>query len=143
VDLERISPRTFVFRQGAKLVVSTLPGLRADEVGMTSDRARATREGELDFLTWDHPMVVGVIDLLLGRSSGSASVAVLPGLERGILLEAIFVLETVAPRVSTFPVPPSDSASGGGRSSSLRRDRDFPSFRPRGRLQDRRTPLVS
>jgi ATP-dependent helicase HepA len=97
VDLERISPRTFVFRQGTKLRVSTLPGLRADEVAMTSDRGRATREGELDFLTWDHPMVVGVLDLLLGDPSSSASVALLPGAERGVLLEAIFVLETVAP----------------------------------------------
>jgi ATP-dependent helicase HepA len=97
VDLEGISPRTFVFRQGTKLLVSTLPGLRADEVAMTSDRGRATREGELDFLTWDHPMVVGVLDLLLGDPSSSATVAVLPGRERGILLEAIFVLETVAP----------------------------------------------
>jgi len=97
VDPERISPRTFVFRQGTKLRVSTLPGLRSDEVAMTSDRGRATREGELDFLTWDHPMVVGVLDLLLGDPSSSASVAVLPGAERGILLEVIFVLETVAP----------------------------------------------
>ncbi len=97
VDLERISPRTFVFRQGKKLRVSTLPGLRSDEVAMTSDRVRATREGELDFLTWDHPMVVGILDLLLGDPSSSASVALLPGNGRGILLEATFVLEAVAP----------------------------------------------
>jgi ATP-dependent helicase HepA len=97
MDLERISPRTFVFRQGTKLRVSTLPGLRADEVAMTSDRGRATREGELDFLTWDHPMVVGVLDVLLGDPSSSASVALLPGAEGAILLEAMFVLEAVAP----------------------------------------------
>jgi ATP-dependent helicase HepA len=108
VDLERVSPRTFVFRQGAKLAVTTLPGLRAEEVGMTSDRDRATREGELDFLTWDHPMVVGVQDLLLGGPNETAAVALLPGPARGILLEAIFVLETVAPAeldVSRF-LPP-------------------------------------
>jgi ATP-dependent helicase HepA len=64
---------------------------------MTCDRDRATREGELDFLTWDHPMVVGVMDLLLGGPSESAAVAVMPGRSRGILLEAIFVLEAVAP----------------------------------------------
>jgi ATP-dependent helicase HepA len=97
VDLERISPRTFVFRQGSKLSVASLPGLRAEEVGMTCDRDRATREGELDFLTWDHPMVVGVMDLLLGGPSESAAVAVMPGRSQGILLETIFVLEPVAP----------------------------------------------
>jgi ATP-dependent helicase HepA len=97
VDLERTSARSFVFRQGTKLTVSSLPGLRADEVGMTSDRTRATREEKLDFLTWDHPMVIGVFDLLLGSPRGSVAVALLPGGERGILLEAIFVLETLAP----------------------------------------------
>jgi ATP-dependent helicase HepA len=142
VDLERISPRTFVFRQGAKLVVSTLPGLRADEVGMTSDRARATREGELDFLTWDHPMVVGVIDLLLGGPTGSASVAVLAGLERGILLEAIFVLETVAPAgldVSRF-LPPTPLRVVVDRRLSDVTETFLPSVLE-GRLQDGRKEL--
>jgi ATP-dependent helicase HepA len=75
---------------------------------MTSDRVRATREEKLDFLTWDHPMVVGIIDLLLGGPLGSASVALLPDPARGVLLEAIFVLETLAPAdldVSRF-LPP-------------------------------------
>jgi ATP-dependent helicase HepA len=97
VDLERISARTFVFRQGTKLLVSTLPGLRADEVRMTTDRVRATREGELDFLTWDHPLVTGVLDLLLGGDRGRASVAFVRGGEGEVALEGIFVLECVAP----------------------------------------------
>ncbi|MGH9337634.1 MAG: helicase-related protein, partial [Vicinamibacteria bacterium] len=70
VDLEQISARTFVFRQGAKLVVESLPGFRSQEVAMTSDRNRSTHQGELDFLTWDHPMVGGVLDLLLGAERG-------------------------------------------------------------------------
>jgi ATP-dependent helicase HepA len=142
VDLERISRRTFVFRQGPKLVVSTLPGLRADEVGMTSDRARATLEGELDFLTWDHPMVVGVLDLLLGDPSESASVALLPGLERGILLEAMFVLDTVAPPgldVSRFlPPTPIRTVVDNRFSDATAR---FPASILEGRLRDGRKEL--
>jgi ATP-dependent helicase HepA len=110
VDLERISSRTFVFRQGSKLEIASLPGLRAQEVGMTADRARATREGELDFLTWDHPMVIGVLDVVLGGPMGSASVAFLPrsGSERSVLLEAMFVLEAIAPPELDLPrfLPP-------------------------------------
>jgi ATP-dependent helicase HepA len=100
VDLEEIAPRTFVFRQGAKLVVDALPGLRADEVGMTSDRDKATHQGELDLLTWDHPMVNGVLELLLGGEHGNSAVAVVespPASARPPLLEALFVLDTVAP----------------------------------------------
>jgi ATP-dependent helicase HepA len=110
VDLERISPRTFVFRQGSKLEISSLPGLRAQEVGMTADRDRATREGELDFLTWDHPMMIGVLDLVLGGPMGSASVALLSrsGSEPSIVLETMFVLEAVAPPELDLPrfLPP-------------------------------------
>ena len=142
VDLERISPRTFVFRQGTKLEVSTLPGLRADEVGMTCDRARATREGELDFLTWDHPMVIGVLDILLGGPRGSASVALLPGSDRGILLEAIFVLETVAPAgldVSRFLPPTPLRAVIDHRLSDV--TEKFPAAALESRLKDGRKEL--
>jgi ATP-dependent helicase HepA len=142
VDLERISPRTFILRQGTKLEVSTLPGLRSSEVGMTCDRLRATREGELDFLTWDHPMVTGVLDLLLGGPRGSASVALLPGPERGILLEAIFVLETVAPPgldVARFLPPTPLRVVVDHRLSDV--TEAVPSSRLEGRLQDGRREL--
>lgn len=108
VELEEIGHRTFVFRQGNQLVVDALPGLRAEEVGMTSDRGRATHQGELDLLSWDHPMVSGVLDLLLGGEHGTATVARLPGGKKGALLDALFVLEAVAPsglQVSRF-LPP-------------------------------------
>jgi ATP-dependent helicase HepA len=96
VELDPIGPRTFVFRQGSQLVVEALPGLRSEEVGMTSDRFKATHQGELDFLTWDHPMVTGVMEILLGGEHGNSSVAVLPAREPSALLECVFVLEPIA-----------------------------------------------
>jgi ATP-dependent helicase HepA len=110
VELEEVALRTFVLRQGNQLVVDALPGLRAEEVGMTSDRNKATHQGELDLLSWDHPMVSGVLDVLLGGEHGTAAVAMLPAGRRrpGALLEALFVLEAVAPpvlQVSRF-LPP-------------------------------------
>ena len=96
VELDRIGPRTFVFRQGSQLVVEALPGLRAEEVGMTADRFKATHQGELDFLTWDHPMVIGVMEILLGSEHGNSAVAVLPAQEPSALLECVFVLEPIA-----------------------------------------------
>ncbi|HXV63375.1 MAG TPA: SNF2-related protein [Vicinamibacteria bacterium] len=98
VELEEIGRRTFRLRQGSGLVVDALPGLRADEVGMTCDRDRATHQGELDFLTWDHPMTTGVLELLLGGEHGNCARALLAdGRESGLMLEAVFVLEVVAP----------------------------------------------
>jgi ATP-dependent helicase HepA len=98
VELEEVSPRTFVFRKGNQLIVDDLPGFRGAEVAMTSDRATATRQGELDFLTWDHPLVSGVMELLTSSEQGNSTVALLqwPGAD-ALLLEALFVLDVVAP----------------------------------------------
>jgi len=49
-------------------------------------------------LTWDHPLVTGAMDLLLGAETGNCAFAVLPTPnDRTLLLELIFVLEAVAP----------------------------------------------
>ena len=98
VELEEVSPRTFVFRKGNELIVDDLPGFRGTEVAMTSDRDTATRQGELDFLTWDHPMVTSVMELLTGSEQGNSTVAFLPvpGPD-ALLLETVFMLDVVAP----------------------------------------------
>ncbi len=142
VELEEIARRTFVFRQGNQLRVEALPGLRAEEVGMTSDRNKATHQGELDLLSWDHPMVMGVLDLLLGGEHGTASVASLPGDGEGVLLEALFVLEAVAPPtllVSRFLPPTPLRAVIDGRLRDVTSAYRAESFE--GRLLDARAAL--
>jgi ATP-dependent helicase HepA len=69
----------------------------AEGMVATCDRHRALSREEVAFLTWDHPMVSGAMDLLLGGGTGNCSFAVLPTTnERTMLLELIFVLEPVA-----------------------------------------------
>src|SRR5690606_9694949 len=52
----------------------------------------------LVFLTWDHPMVTGALDLLLGSAEGTSAMVAWPDArERGLWLETIHVLECVAP----------------------------------------------
>jgi len=98
VELDEIAPRTFVFKKGNQLVVDDLPGLRGGEVAMTASRERATRQGELDFLTWDHPMVMGAMELLTSSENGNSAVAFLRLVgSESLLLEALFVLDVVAP----------------------------------------------
>jgi ATP-dependent helicase HepA len=63
----------------------------------TCDRRRALSREDVGFLTWDHPMVSGAMDLLLGAETGNCAFIVLPAAnERTLLLELIFVLETIA-----------------------------------------------
>jgi len=63
----------------------------------TCDRRRALSREDVGFLTWDHPMVTGAMDLLLGAETGNCAFAVMPAAnDRTILLELIFVLEAIA-----------------------------------------------
>src|SRR3546814_9322350 len=55
----------------------------------------------MQFLTWEHPMVQGGMDLVLSGSMGNTAVALIKNkaLKPGtVLLELLFVSEVVAPR---------------------------------------------
>jgi ATP-dependent helicase HepA len=63
----------------------------------TCDRQRALSREEVAFLTWDHPLVTGAMDLLLGAETGNCAFAALPTAnDKTLLLELIFVLEAIA-----------------------------------------------
>ncbi|NIA31716.1 MAG: RNA polymerase-associated protein RapA [Actinobacteria bacterium] len=76
-----------------------IPPMRSGGMTATFERKTALNHEEMEFLTWDHPMVIGSIDVLLGSESGNSALAVWPHKEeQEILLEAIFVFECVAPK---------------------------------------------
>ena len=69
----------------------------AEGMVATCDRRRALSREDVGFLTWDHPMVSGAMDLLLGAETGNCAFAVLPTAnERTMLLELVYVLEAIA-----------------------------------------------
>ncbi len=84
------------FRQGAHY--QGLPGLPDDGLAVTFSRTRALAREDLAFLTWEHPMVIGAIDELIGSSSGRVGYAFWADPEsRTILLETIFLVYSMAP----------------------------------------------
>lgn len=65
----------------------------------TFDRATALARDDLLFLRADHPLVLAAEDLILSSETGNAAFLLDEGLPaRTVLLEAVFVLECVAPR---------------------------------------------
>lgn len=97
VHVEEIAPRTY--RLGsAGVFAESFPGLPAGGFSVTSDRRRALSREEIQFLTWDHPLVSGALDLLLGSETGNSSFArwVDPKVT-GLYLEAIYLVECIAP----------------------------------------------
>ena len=96
VHFEELAPRTWQLNpQG--LTTDAFPALPPDGMVVTRDRRRALSREDVGFLTWDHPMVTGAMDLLLGAETGNCAFAVLPApRERTLLLECSFVLECLA-----------------------------------------------
>jgi ATP-dependent helicase HepA len=65
---------------------------------ITYDRATALAREDVEFVTIDHPMVMGALDLMLSSDRGASSFAVWKDpTAREILLETVFVVECVAP----------------------------------------------
>ncbi len=77
------------------------PLLREEGNTITYDRARALAREDMDFLSWEHPMVVDSMDMILHGELGNATLATIKvkGLNPGtLLLEAVFAVHSVAPR---------------------------------------------
>lgn len=85
----RISPRA--------ITTDAFPAIPEDGMGITFDRVRALSREDLGFVTWDHPMVIGAMDVILGSEYGNSSFALLPDrYGPSVLLEVLFVVEPIA-----------------------------------------------
>jgi ATP-dependent helicase HepA len=92
IRVEEIAERTYKLGSAGALS-DAFPGLPAGGFTVTCDRERALVREDAQFLTWDHPLVSGALDLLLGSEKGNSSrtQSVKPG------LEAVYLLECIAP----------------------------------------------
>jgi len=99
VTVEDIEDRSYHLSPG-QMFTDSFPGLPDEGMMVTCDRKRALGREDIGFLTWDHPMVRGSIDLVLSSEKGNSSIVVWAGNSVDappILIEAVFVLESVAP----------------------------------------------
>jgi ATP-dependent helicase HepA len=97
VHVEELSARTYL-AVPAELTTDAFPELPPEGLTLTADRHKALSREEIGFLTWDHPLVMSTIDLLLGSEQGNCAFGILRGgKDQNIYLEAVYVLEPVAP----------------------------------------------
>ena len=94
---DEIAPRTYFIKPGPN-AMDSFPEVPEDGRSFTFDRKLALSREDIGFLTWDHPMVTGAFDLILGSEKGNSTFAVWPdGLgSHNLWLEATFVLEAIA-----------------------------------------------
>lgn len=99
VSVEDVDARTLRLSSGG-LFTEFFPGIPEGGVTITFDRESALQREDITFLTWDHPMVRGAIELLLGSPQGNSALVVWenpPDAAPPLLVEAVYMLESVAP----------------------------------------------
>lgn len=85
-----------VFLDPSHAYIEGFPSIPADGMLATFQRSRALVREDIRFLSADHPLVQDAIDLLIESKAGTTAFGVIEADDPNLLLEAIFVLETVA-----------------------------------------------
>ena len=92
---------SIALNQSEHMLNSNFPCLPEDGTTVTFDRNAALINENYQLLTWDHPMVRGVLDLVLSDEIGNASIGLLKteALPVGtFFLECLFTVEATAPK---------------------------------------------
>ena len=100
IDSERHSEHSLVLHPSDHMRVEQFPGLPESGLTITYQRQQALSREDMQFLTWEHPLVRGAQDLIALSEFGNTAFCTLklPPLKPGnLLLEALFVLHCPAP----------------------------------------------
>ena len=101
MEQDDLDGKSLVIRPTATMALPDFPGLKEEGVTLTFEREFALAREEIEFLTWDHPMIRHGIDLIVAGDLGKTAVSLLNNkkLPTGtLLLELIYVVETQAPK---------------------------------------------
>ena len=101
VEHESHSAEAVIARPGNHMHGQHFPALPEDGLTATFRRDVAMSREDMHFLTWEHPMVTGAMDMILSGDFGNTALCTvkLGGVAPGTLLvESLFVLGVQAPR---------------------------------------------
>ncbi len=100
IDSERHSEHSLVIHPGDHMRIEQFPGLPEAGLTITYQRQQALSREDMQFVTWEHPLVRGAQDLIALTEFGNTAFCTLklPPLKPGnLLLEALYVLHCPAP----------------------------------------------
>ncbi|MEQ3695980.1 MAG: RNA polymerase-associated protein RapA [Pseudomonadales bacterium] len=101
IESEKLSERIYLIRPTGHRMIEQLSSLTPEGLSGTFDREIALAREDVEWLTWEHPLVIEFIELLTSGDYGTAQAAVVkhPDVAAGtILLECFFKPLHVAPK---------------------------------------------
>lgn len=101
VEQESTGISGVVLHPGDHMLTGHFPGLPSDGMTATFQRSEALSREDMHFLSWEHPMVQGSMEMMLSGNYGSSSLCtmkLLPLKAGSLLIEAIFRVHCIADR---------------------------------------------
>ncbi len=99
IESEIHAEQSHIIRPGDHMHSGGFPGLLEGGMTITCDRATALSNEDMHFLTWEHPLVRGAMEMVTSHEQGNTSMVMIkaanikPG---SLMLECLYVLESVA-----------------------------------------------
>lgn len=96
-----VDSKVIKLRPSEHMLVPSYPGLAKDGANITFDRNTALSREDLQFVTWEHPIIQGGFDIIFSEDIGASSVALFPNnaLSAGTMfLELIYVVSSQVPK---------------------------------------------
>jgi len=100
VEQEHHTANSVILQPGDHMAGHSFPGLPEDGMTATYQRDLALAREDFHYLTWEHPMVAGAMDMILSGDYGNTafcSMKLAPYKAGMLLLEAIFTTACAAP----------------------------------------------
>ncbi|NKB99344.1 MAG: RNA polymerase-associated protein RapA [Pseudomonadales bacterium] len=101
VEPEYHSEHSLVLKPTEHMFTHAFPEVGDDGLTVTFDRSKAIVREDMEFLTWESPVIDGVMEMVLGSELGNTSISTisLKALPAGTLLvECYFVMRASAPK---------------------------------------------
>ena len=101
VEQEFHSEETLILRPSENMLIGHFPTLKEDGTSVTFNREKALVREDLEFLTWEHPMIQGAMDIVHSTEIGNAALGTikLKGVAPGtMMLELLYTVNCVAPK---------------------------------------------
>ncbi|MAT91805.1 MAG: RNA polymerase-associated protein RapA [Halioglobus sp.] len=101
VDQEHHSEQSWVLRPSEHMLTGHFPYVGDEGTTVTLDRDTALAREDMEFLTWEHPMITEAMDMVHSTELGNAAIGTikLKGVAPGtMLLEVLYTVNCIAPR---------------------------------------------
>jgi ATP-dependent helicase HepA len=101
VDQEFHSEQTLVLRPSEHMLTGHFPYVQEDGTTVTFSREKALAREDMEFLTWEHPMIQEAMEMVHSTELGNAAIGSikLKGVPPAtMLLEVLYTVNCVAPR---------------------------------------------